>query len=66
MKSNEELRELSLAELEHEIIEYRKQQFTFRMQKANGTLSKTHRVRLLRRAIARAKTIIQEKAGELL
>lgn len=64
MKSNAELRELSISELQQEILEYRKKQFQLRMQKVNGTLSKTHQVESLRRAIARAKTIMTEKVGK--
>jgi large subunit ribosomal protein L29 len=34
------------------------------MKKASGALSKTHLVRVVRRAVAQVKTIMTEKAGE--
>lgn len=63
MKNNAELRNLTTDELNDELLELRKSQFKLRMKKAGGTLDKQHHVTLTRRAIARVKTIMTEKAG---
>lgn len=63
MKTMSELRELSIEQLENEILVLRKEQFHQRMSKAAGALDKTHVIRNVRRAIARIKTVKREKAG---
>ncbi|OGV34628.1 MAG: 50S ribosomal protein L29 [Legionellales bacterium RIFCSPHIGHO2_12_FULL_35_11] len=62
MKTLEELRKMSIDELQAEVIVLRKNQFNLRLKKANGALDKTHVVGQVRKAIARVKTIIVEKA----
>jgi large subunit ribosomal protein L29 len=62
MKNIEDLRQMTKQELEAEILELRKQQFKLRLQKANSELGKTHVIKLVRRTIARIKTILSEKA----
>lgn len=61
MKTINELREMSVKDLQNEVLDLRKQQFALRLKKANGTLDKTHLVTQVRRAIARVKTIISEQ-----
>lgn len=63
MKDKAELKKMTIDELQSELLTLRKEQFTLRMKKANATLDKTHFVRLVRKAIARVKTILTEKAG---
>ena len=63
MKKVSELKEMSLDTLQEELLALRKQQFTLRLSKANGSLQKTHIIKLLRRTIARVKTIMTEKVG---
>jgi large subunit ribosomal protein L29 len=63
MKKINELRKLTLDELQAELLSLRKEQFTLRMKKASGALDKTHFVTIARRAIAKVKTIMTEKAG---
>ncbi|WP_133128782.1 50S ribosomal protein L29 [Legionella nagasakiensis] len=63
MKDNSELRNMTVDELQNELLSLRKEQFNMRLKKANGTLDKTHLVRQVRRSIARIKTIMTEKAG---
>lgn len=58
-----ELREKSAEELNEELIELLREQFSYRMQLASGQLQQTHLLRQVRRNIARVKTIITEKAG---
>lgn len=64
MKNNQELRQLTSEELQAELLLLRKEQFNLRMQKASGSLDKTHLVTAVRKSIARVKTIMTEKTGE--
>ncbi len=63
MKDTNELKKMTIDELQTELLSLRKDQFTLRMKKANGALDKTHIVTQVRRAIARVKTIMTEKVG---
>ncbi len=63
MKDTKELNAMTIDELQTELLALRKDQFNLRMKKANGALDKTHVVTAVRRAIARVKTIMTEKAG---
>lgn len=58
-----DLREKSKSELEAELLDLRKEQFSLRMQKAAGQLKQTHELGRVRRDIARFKTVLAEKAG---
>jgi large subunit ribosomal protein L29 len=58
-----ELRAKSDAELNKELLDLLKAQFSLRMQHATQQLSDTSQLKSTRRAIARARTIIREKAG---
>lgn len=64
MKSIKELRELSAAELDAEILNLRKQQLNLRVKRASGDLEKTHLFGVVRKTIARAKTLLSEKVGK--
>lgn len=55
-----DLRAKSADELKQELLNLRKEQFNFRFQKATGQLENTGRIRLVRRDIARIKTILAE------
>ncbi len=57
-----DLRAKSADELKQELLNLRKEQFNFRFQKTTGQLENTGRVRLVRRDIARVKTVIAEAA----
>jgi large subunit ribosomal protein L29 len=59
-----ELRDLTTDQLEDELIKLKREQFNLRFQKATGQLNNTSRVRIIRRTIARLKTIEREKAGK--
>ena len=52
-KSNDELKE--------ELIDLRKEAFNLRFQTASGQLENTARVRLVRRDIARIKTVLHQR-----
>ena len=62
MKSAE-FRDLSLEELEAKSHELRSELFNVKIRKATGQLENTAKLRLLRREIARAETILREKRG---
>jgi len=55
-----DMRAKSADELKQELLNLRKEQFNFRFQKATGQLENTGRVRLVRRDIARIKTVLAQ------
>jgi large subunit ribosomal protein L29 len=58
-------RAMSLDQLDEEVLKLKKEQFNLRFQRATGQLENTSRVRVLRRDIARIKTIAAlKRAGE--
>jgi large subunit ribosomal protein L29 len=59
-----ELRAKSDADINKELLELLKAQFSLRMQHATQQLSNTSQLKTTRRAIARARTILREKAGK--
>lgn len=63
MKKIDELRNLDTAGLQDELLSLRKEQFTLRMKKASGSLDKTHLITMVRKSVARVKTMLTEKAG---
>ena len=63
MKANE-LREKSVDDLNQQLIELRKEQLSLRLQAATGQLGETHKVRQVRRDVARVKTVLAQKAGD--
>jgi large subunit ribosomal protein L29 len=64
MKKKEELRSLTIEELQNELLSLRKEQFNLRMKKASGSLDKTHHITKVRKSVARVKTMLTEKAGK--
>jgi len=62
MKTSE-LRQKDVAGLDTEIKELQKAHFNMRMQKATQQLTNTAQMKVTRRAIARAKTILAQKAA---
>lgn len=63
MKASE-LKSKSADELNEELLGLTREQFNLRMQQATGQLGQTHRLKAVRRDIARVKTIMIEKAGQ--
>jgi large subunit ribosomal protein L29 len=57
----EAVRDLTLDQLEDELVKLKKEQFNLRFQAATGQLENTARMRQVRRDIARIKTIEREK-----
>ncbi|MDE2135126.1 MAG: 50S ribosomal protein L29 [Alphaproteobacteria bacterium] len=62
----DEFRTRSADELADQLSKLKKEQFNLRFQRANGQLEKTSRIRVVRKDIARIRTILTEqrrKAG---
>jgi large subunit ribosomal protein L29 len=58
----EDLRVKTPDQLKTDLSQLRKEQFNLRFQRASGQLENTSRVRIVRRDIARIKTILAQKA----
>ncbi|MBP7339922.1 50S ribosomal protein L29 [Niveispirillum sp.] len=56
-----DLRGKSTDELNDQLLQLKKEQFNLRFQKASGQLENTARVRVVRRDIARIKTILGQQ-----
>jgi len=55
---------MTLDQIDDEVLKLKKEQFNLRFQRATGQLENTSRVRLIRRDIARLKTIaVQKRSG---
>ena len=61
MKDRGELKDLSIDKLNEELLSLRKQQFNMRLKRSAGLLDKTHTIAVLRKSIARVKTIMTQK-----
>ena len=59
----EELRHMTIDQLDDEVLKLKKEQFNLRFQRASGQLENTARVRVVRRDIARIQTILAQKAA---
>jgi large subunit ribosomal protein L29 len=57
----EKLREMSVDELADEAQELSKQLFQLRLQKATGQLDNVTKIRVIRKDLARVKTVLTEK-----
>jgi large subunit ribosomal protein L29 len=60
MKASE-FRNLTTAEIEQKISGYKEELFNLRFQLATGQLENPVRIREIRKAIARAKTVVHER-----
>jgi len=56
-----DVRSMTLDQLDDEVLKLKKEQFNLRFQRATGQLENTARVRVIRRDIARMKTIAAQK-----
>jgi len=61
MAKAEELRTMTVDQLDDELLKLKKEQFNLRFQRATGQLENTSRSRVVRRDIARIKTVAQQK-----
>jgi large subunit ribosomal protein L29 len=58
-----DLKSMNQDALQDELLKLKKEQFNLRFQRATGQLENTSRVRVVRRDIARVKTLTRQKAG---
>ena len=56
-----DIRQMTEDQLEDEALKLKKEQFNLRFQRASGQLQDTTRIRVVRRDIARVKTIAAQK-----
>jgi large subunit ribosomal protein L29 len=56
------VRDKDAAALKEDVAALKKEQFNLRFQQATGQLEKSSRIREVRRAIARTKTVLREKS----
>jgi large subunit ribosomal protein L29 len=59
----EDVRRLTGDELTDQLLSLKKEQFNLRFQAATGQLEKTHRVEVVRRDIARIKTVLRHNGA---
>ena len=67
MKDKQRLSDLKIMsddQLNDELLKLKKEQFNLRFQRASGQLQDTARVRIVRRDIARVKTIAAQKRSD--
>ena len=60
----DDLRSMTIDQLDDEALKLKKEQFNLRFQRATNQLENTARVRVVRRDIARIKTIAAQKRGD--
>ncbi|MBL4855159.1 MAG: 50S ribosomal protein L29 [Robiginitomaculum sp.] len=56
-----DIRNLSEDQLSEELVKLKKEQFNLRFQQATSQLEATGRIRIVRRSIARIRTIMREQ-----
>ena len=60
MKTSE-IKKLTIAQLQKELTNFKKEQFNLRFQKVNSQVQNTARVRTVRRSIAKILTFLNQK-----
>ena len=61
MLKTDDIRAMTLDQINDEVLKLKKEQFNLRFQRATGQLENTARVREVRHDIARLKTVAQQK-----
>jgi large subunit ribosomal protein L29 len=64
MMKPEDIRGMTVDQLDDELLKLKKEQFNLRFQRATGQLESSSRVRVVRRDIARIKTIAHQKRAQ--
>ncbi len=64
MMKPDDVRAMTLDQLDDELLKLKKEQFNLRFQRATGQLENSSRVRVVRRDIARIKTIAHHKRAQ--
>ena len=62
MAKASDFRSKSPDQLKEELLQLKKEQFNLRFQQATGQLEKTARIKVVRRDIARVRTLLREQA----
>ena len=62
-EKKEELKELSSGDLAQKLQGLKREMFDLRMQRAEGKLSQPHRLKQIRRDVARALTLLKQREG---
>jgi large subunit ribosomal protein L29 len=62
-KKNIDIGDMTPDQLTEELGRLRKEQFNLRFQKATGQLENTHRIRQVRRTVARVLTLLKQKSA---
>ena len=60
----EELKSLTVADLQSQLVDAKKELFNLRFQNATNQLDNTARIKEVRKNIARIQTVITQKANE--
>ena len=58
----EDFKNKSVDQLQSSLMEFKKEAFNLRFQKANGQLDNTSRVRIVRRSVAKIMTLMKQKS----
>jgi len=61
--ATEKFKGMTSDQLEEELLKLKKEQFNLRFQQASGQLENTARIRIVRREIARIKTVARALRG---
>ena len=61
MKKVKDLKEMTMEELDQQLLDIKKEQFNLQLQQVSGQLENPARVKELRRTVARIKTIQNQK-----
>ena len=61
----QEIRDMSVDQLNQELVKFKREQLNLRFQVASGQLDNTSRVRFVRRTIAQIKTVQHNKINSV-
>ncbi|MDR2007478.1 MAG: 50S ribosomal protein L29 [Alphaproteobacteria bacterium] len=61
----QEIRNKTESELKQDLLKSRKELFNIRFQKANGNLENVSRISVVKKDLARIKTVLTEKARKI-
>ncbi|MCL2567693.1 MAG: 50S ribosomal protein L29 [Alphaproteobacteria bacterium] len=61
----QEIRNKTESELKQDLLKFRKELFNIRFQKANGNLENVSRISVVKKDLARIKTVLTEKARKI-
>lgn len=64
MMKIKEMRDMGIDALKEEIFQVGREQFNLKLQHATRQLTPTHRLRVVRRQLAKLLTILHEKIGQ--